>query len=89
LMYRAAGGRRFPEFLPGDAAANAGDIPILYVQSTGDAWGSSSDVTQMASVSTNASGPLWVNAIDRYSGYQYLVDNPKIAAAFFEQHFPE
>ncbi len=36
----------------------------------------------------NPSGPLLVPGVDRYDGYQYLIDNPAIATAFFEQHLP-
>lgn len=89
LFYKQAGGQRFDAFRPGTAAAQAGNIPILYVQGEGDPWGSAEDVAQMAAATPNASGPLLVEAADRYAGYQYLINNPAIATAFFEQHLPE
>lgn len=89
MMYQAAGGQRFSAYQPSFAAAGAGDTPVLYVQGKGDTWGSMEDVARMAAATPHASGPLFVDSINRFGGYQYLVDNPKIATAFFEQHFPE
>ncbi|MBK8902717.1 MAG: alpha/beta hydrolase [Anaerolineaceae bacterium] len=89
LIYRQAGGRPFKEYRPGTAAAQAGRTPVLYIQGRGDPWGSPEDVTQMAAATPNVSGPLLVETTDRYGGYQYLIDNPAIATAFFEQHLPE
>ena len=89
LIYRQAGGKRFQEYRPGTAVSHAGDIPVLYIQGLGDPWGSADDVRQMAAATPAPSGPLLVEGTDRFSGYQYLIDNPAIAAAFFEQHLPE
>jgi dienelactone hydrolase len=89
LMYRQAGGRPFKEYRLGTAAAQAGKTPVLYVQGTGDPWGSPTDVQQMAAATPNVSGPLLVESSDRYGGYQFIINNPAIATAFFEQHLPE
>jgi dipeptidyl aminopeptidase/acylaminoacyl peptidase len=89
FMYRRAGGRPFKEYRLETAVSQAGKTPVLYVQGTGDPWGSPEDVQQMAAATPNVSGPLLVQGTDRYSGYQFLIDNPAIAAAFFEQHLPE
>lgn len=89
LAYRASGGPPFSAMAPTFSVASARSMPVLYMQSIGDKWGSIDDVTQMASATPNARGPLLVEAADRFGGYQYAVDNPKISAAFFEQHFPE
>ncbi len=89
LMYRRQGGFPFNSIQPAFPAAAAGDIPVLFVQGDGDRWGSTADVEQMAAATPNVRGPLYVNSTHRYGGYQYLIDNPKIASAFFEQHLPE
>jgi len=89
LMYQAAGGQRLSAYQPSFAAAGAGETPVLYVQGKGDTWGSMEDVARMAAATPCAAGPLFVDSTHRFGGYQYLVDNPKIATAFFEQHFPE
>ncbi|MCA9920836.1 MAG: alpha/beta fold hydrolase, partial [Anaerolineales bacterium] len=87
-MYRLAGGLPLDTIRPGTAAGGAGNVPILYVQGRGDTWGSSVDVQQMATMTPQASGPLLVDATHRFEGYQYVIDNPKVVTAFFEQHLP-
>ena len=89
IIYRQAGGNSFKTFRPGTAVAQAGRTPVLYVQGTGDPWGSPEDVNQMAAATPNPSGPLLVEGTDRYSGYQFIINNPAIVTAFFEQHLPE
>ena len=89
LIYRQAGGRPFKAYHPGTAASQAGKTPVLYIQGLGDPWGSPADVQQMAAATPNPSGPLLVDGTDRYDGYQYLINHPAIATAFFEQHLPE
>ncbi len=89
ILYRAAGGPPFSALNPSFPASQSGDTPILFIQGRGDPWGSTDDVSQMATVSPQARGPLFVDSVDRFGGYQYAVDNPKILTAFFEQHLPE
>lgn len=88
-MYYAAGGARFATYQPSFAASGAGETAVLYIQGKGDAWGSMEDVARMAAVTPHAEGPLFVESTHRFGGYQYLIDNPKVATAFFEQHLPE
>ena len=88
-LYKQQGGVSFSALQPAFAASGAGDVPILYVQGEGDNWGSTDDVAQMAAATPEASGPLFVESAHRYDGYQYAINNPKILAAFFEQHLPE
>lgn len=88
-MYQVAGGTRFGAYRPAFAAAGAGAIPVLYVQGKGDRWGSMEDVAHMAANTPQAQAPLFVDSMHRSGGYQYLIDNPKVATAFFEQHLPE
>ncbi len=89
LFYRQQGGLPFNSIQPAFPAAAAGDIPILFIQGDGDRWGEMADVERMSAAAPNSRGPLYVNSTHRYGGYQYLIDNPKIASAFFEQHLPE
>lgn len=86
LIYRAAGGPPMGSIQPGFAAAGTGNTPVLYIQSQTDRWGSLEDVTQMSLASPAGHGPLAVEADDRFGGYQYLIDHPVVATAFFEQH---
>jgi uncharacterized protein len=89
LFYRLEGGVPFNSVWPKTAVARAYPIPVLYIQGQGDRWGSVADVTEMAAATVSAHGPLLVETSHRYGGYQYVVDNPKIVAAFFEEHLPE
>ena len=71
-----------------DRVASVIDIPFCVaggIRSVADA----EDVAQIAEATPNARGPRYVEAWLRYEGYQYLIDNPKIATAFFEQELPE
>lgn len=86
LFYRLAGGVRLTSYQPAFAAAGAGETPVLYIQVKHDRWGSAEDVVQMAAVTPAAQGPLFVDGAHHYQGLQYLLDNPKIAVAFFEKH---
>jgi uncharacterized protein len=89
LFYRLEGGPTLASIRPATAVSRAYPVPVLYVQGLGDRWGSAEDVAHMAAATVNAHGPLLVETSHRFGGYQYAVDNPKIIAAFFEEHFPE
>lgn len=88
LLYLVSGGSRLSMLQPAATTITAG-TPVLFVQGNGDRWGSMEDVARMAAAVPQARGPLYVDTTHRYEGYQYLIDNPKIVTAFFEQHFPE
>jgi uncharacterized protein len=85
LVYTAAYGLHFGAIEPIMAAAGAGNTPILYVQGTGDRWGSLNNVQQMAAVTPGAVEPLFVETVHRFEGYQYLIDNPRPALQFFRE----
>lgn len=70
-------------------AAAAGRTPILYIQGTGDAWGSVEDVAQMVVNTPRAIQPIYPRTTHRFEGYQYLLDHPDIALLFFNEHLNE
>ena len=84
--YQAVGGSALSGIRPDTAVTHAGSVPILYIQGSGDPWGDPDDVSNMAAATPEAIGPLFVESASRFEGYQYLIDNPKIATSFFEQH---
>ncbi len=86
LFYQMAGGLRFQAIQPAFAAASAGSTPLLFVQGTGDQWGSVADVAQMTAVTPNAVEPLLVETTERFGGYQYVVDNPQVVLDFFNDN---
>jgi uncharacterized protein len=89
LLYQAAGGLHWRSYQPSFAAAGAGKTPVLFVQGNGDRWGDVEDVARMAEVAPNGRGPLFVDTSDRFEGYQYPINKPGVALAFFEQEMPE
>lgn len=88
VLYLASGGPRLSALRPAAAAIEA-TTPVLFVQGNGDQWGSMEDVARLAAAVPQARGPLYVDTTHRFEGYQYVIDNPKIVTAFFEQHLPE
>lgn len=71
---------------PAFAAAGAGDTPVLFVQCKADRWGSMEDANRLAAATPGSEGPLFVDGAHRYQGYQYPIENPRIAVAFLEQY---
>lgn len=85
LIYQVAGGLRLSALDPVFTAAGAGPTPILYVQGIGDPWGSVDNVVQMAAATPNASEPVLVESVGRFGGFQYVIDNPEVVDAFFQE----
>jgi pimeloyl-ACP methyl ester carboxylesterase len=86
IIYRIFGGPRIAGIVPAFAASSAGDAPVLFVQGTGDSWGSIDDVSGMAESTPRSQELLFVNSTHRFGGYQYLIDHPGVACTFFDQH---
>lgn len=84
--YQVVGDVAISEIRPDTAVTHAGSVPVLYIQGSGDPWGDPDDVSNMAAATPEARGPLFVETTSRFEGYQYLIENPKIATSFFEQH---
>ncbi len=60
--------------------------PVLFVQCKADLWGSLADADQLATATPGGEGPLYVDGNHRYQGYQYLIENPRVAVTFLEQY---
>ncbi len=86
-FYLLASGLRFSAIEPAFATAGAGNTPVLYVQGTGDRWGSLRNVQYMADHTPNAVQPLFIETPGCYGGYQYVVENPEVMDAFFREQF--
>lgn len=84
--YQAVSGTVIREIRLDTAVTHAGSVPVLYIQGSGDPWGDPDDVANIAAATPEAVGPLFVETTGRFEGYQYLIENPKIATSFFEQH---
>lgn len=84
--YSAISNVRLDALQPSFAAAGAGDTPVLFVQSKGDKWGSAEDVNRLCQATPGGEGPIYVNGNHHYRGFQYIIDNPRPAMVFFEEH---
>lgn len=85
LVYQLAGGIRLQAIEPIFAAAGSGKTPVLFVQGNGDPWGAVENVADMAATTPLSVDPLFIDTNGRFGGYQYLVDHPEVAAAFFRE----
>jgi len=80
-----SGGLTLSAINPAFAVSSVSHAAVLYVQGGGDPWGSADDVRQMADHTPRGEVKI-VPALTRYDGYQYLVDQPELALAFFEKN---
>lgn len=86
IIYQLASGMKLQAIEPIFAAAGSGNTPVLFVQGTGDPWGSVENVAEMAAATPLTIEPLFVESNGRFGGYQYVVDHPEVVAAFFREH---
>ena len=86
LIYQLLGGPRLAGIIPAFAAGGGGNVPMLYVQGTGDEWGSVEDVSVMADMTPGTQQLLFVNSRHRFGGYIYMLDHSDTAIRFFAEH---
>jgi dienelactone hydrolase len=84
--YAAFSGVSLNALQPAFAAAGAGATPVLFIQCKTDRWGSIEDANHLRAATPEGEGPLYVDGAHRYEGYHYLIENPRIAVAYFEQY---
>mgnify|MGYP003618451981 FL=1 len=84
--YAAVAGVRLDALQPAFAAGGAGSTPVLFIQCKADQWGSLDDANRLAGATPGGEGPLFVDGNHRYEGYQYIIENPRIAATFLGQY---
>lgn len=87
LLFRRWGGPPLLTLDPTESASRAGDVPVLYVQGTGDKWGGMDVVERMVAVTPNAPAPVFVETAHRFDGYNHVARNPDVAIAFFRERF--
>ena len=84
--YAMLSGVRLRAIQPAFAASGGGTTRVLFIQSKSDKWGSMEDVNRLRAATPYGEGPLYVDGANRYEGYMYLLENPRVAVAFFEQN---
>ena len=85
LIYRLAGGLSLSAMEPIFAAGGSGQTPLLFVQGTGDTWGSVKNVVDMVAASPTTVEPIYVESNGHFGGYQYVIDHPETLDAFFSR----
>lgn len=85
-IYAAFSGLRISAIDPAFAASSSGKTDVLFIQGTGDTWGSIESIRHMANQSPTDSSPLYIETESCFHGYQYIVDNPEILHSFFQEH---
>lgn len=85
--YRALGGPAFDSIDPADAARRAGDVELLFIQGSGDTWGTLGEVRRMASAAPRARPLVEAPSDERYGGYNYIRDHSSELIDFFREAF--
>ena len=69
------------------AAAGLAHVPLLFIQSSADAWGDLDYVQSLADSTPGAADVIITTVGDhRYDGYAYLINNPDIIGKFLSQN---
>jgi pimeloyl-ACP methyl ester carboxylesterase len=82
-LYRALGGPPLASIDPEVAAGRAGDTELLFIQGSGDTWGSLDEVRAMAQAAPRARPVVVATSDERFGGYQYVRDHASESVAFF------
>ena len=86
LFNRALGGAPTHAIDPVNIARATGHTPLLFIQAEGDPWGSVDNVAHMALEAPGTVATLWVDAPDRFAGYQYPIEHPELITSFLADY---
>ncbi|MEM9776503.1 MAG: alpha/beta fold hydrolase [Chloroflexota bacterium] len=87
LWVKIFGGTPLEDVNLNEAANKAGNTPILYIQASGDQFGSVEDVQSMAAATPHLVDIIVAaNTSNRYDGYLYAIDNPEILRSYFGEY---
>lgn len=85
--YSSITGIRLDGIQPAFAVLGGSETPVLFVQCKDDLWGSLDDIERLCTATPHGEGPLYIDGVHRYEGFQYLIENPRVAVTFFERYF--
>jgi dipeptidyl aminopeptidase/acylaminoacyl peptidase len=85
LLTRLSGSPAYRYIDTADSARGARDIPVLFVQGTGDKWSTQEDVARVAAATPRGS-TLFPTTDHRFGGYRHILENPQISISFFHRH---
>jgi pimeloyl-ACP methyl ester carboxylesterase len=84
-LHGAFGAPAFDQVAPARAAAHLGATRLLYIQGSGDTWGSLADAQAIADATPNALPLAVAPSDDRFGGYLYLNQHIEEIVGFFEE----
>jgi uncharacterized protein len=84
LLYQIAGGPA-QSFIDPALAMIGVRTPFLYIQGTGDRWGSQADVARMASLTKNGTA-MYPETTHRFEGYTWVLTHPDVTMSFLRTH---
>ncbi|NOK62183.1 MAG: alpha/beta fold hydrolase [Chloroflexi bacterium AL-W] len=84
-LHRALGGPPLTQVNPASVAYDLGETEVLYVQGSGDRWGTLEDVQAMADATPHTHPVVVVPSTERYGGYHYVNEQIDSVIAFFQQ----
>jgi fermentation-respiration switch protein FrsA (DUF1100 family) len=71
------------------AAGFLGATPLLYIQGSGDGWGTLEDVRSIAAATPGALPLVVAPSAERFGGYLYVEQHPEEIVGFFERYLRE
>ncbi|GAB4206036.1 MAG: alpha/beta hydrolase [Roseiflexaceae bacterium] len=85
-LHEAFGAPPLDEIDPTAAASQLGNTAVLYIQGSGDPWGTLEDVEAMAAATPNARPVVVAPGDNRYDGYLYINQHRDVMVRFFQEH---
>jgi dienelactone hydrolase len=85
-LHQAFGAPALGEIAPARAAAHLGETRMLYIQGSGDQWGSVADVQSIAAATPNALPLVIAPSEERFGGYLYVNEHLDEIVGFFEEN---
>jgi uncharacterized protein len=85
-LHGAFGAPALAQIAPTRVAPHLGETHMLYIQGSGDTWGSLADVQAMVDATPNALPLVVAPSQERFGGYMYVNQHLDEIVGFFEEH---
>jgi uncharacterized protein len=85
-LHGAFGAPALAQVAPARAAPHLGETRMLYIQGSGDQWGSLADVQAIADATPNALPLVVAPSTERFGGYGYVNQHLDAIVRFFEEN---
>jgi dienelactone hydrolase len=84
-LHGAFGASALAQIAPARAAIHLGETRMLYIQGSGDQWGSLADVQAIANATPNALPLIVAPSAERFGGYMYVNQHLAEIVGFFKE----